>query len=306
MTTAITSITPNICRYYHQQIFLLGKDSVTGLHNRPSPIWDFCLRSSSPMKRPLVAMASLTCIIVICWVNTDNPYVMKHLIRSGSASMCGQGLLATTHLDQFCFHNAWTEKHIWPSCCKTHCLHCQRMCLGNMTDIVSAARWAPTHLRYTLMFADTSTSSSPELDRTWRPCCIACSITGLQPSGFLLVRASEMHCVWWASFWCSDASTGCPCSLWCYSDKAWNVQMSEAIHDSTFARMHCIPWRPLQTSVLIRMGFRPCTVCARALSLMLFCSDIYRGNYALPDTWWYECLRFISSQESPPEVCRWT
>ena len=28
------------------------KDSVAGLCDRPSPLWDFCLRSSSPMERP--------------------------------------------------------------------------------------------------------------------------------------------------------------------------------------------------------------------------------------------------------------
>ena len=59
-------ITSNMCRGYHRWIFLHGKDSVAGLCNRLSALWDFCLRSSSPMKQPLVEMASLTCIIIIC------------------------------------------------------------------------------------------------------------------------------------------------------------------------------------------------------------------------------------------------
>ena len=39
--------------------------------------------------------------------------------------------------------------------------------------------------------------------------------------------------------------------------------------------------------------------CARALCLMLFCSAIYRGNYAFPDTRWYNISCSISCQESP-------
>ena len=34
-------ITSNVCRDYHWQIFLHRKDSVAGLCNRPSPLWDF-------------------------------------------------------------------------------------------------------------------------------------------------------------------------------------------------------------------------------------------------------------------------
>ena len=45
-------------------------------------------------------------------------------------------------------------------------------------------------------------------------------------------------------------------------------------------------------------------LCARALCLMMFYSTIYRGNYAYPNTRWYECLWSISSQESPPEACQ--
>ena len=50
ITTAIIPITYNVCRDYHQWIFLYGKDSVSGLCNRPSPLWDFCPWSSSLMK----------------------------------------------------------------------------------------------------------------------------------------------------------------------------------------------------------------------------------------------------------------
>ena len=75
-------------------------------------------------------------------------------------------------------------------------------------------------------------------------------------------------------------------------------------HLSTFVWTR-IPWRTLRTSVVTWMGFRSGTVC-QALCLMLFCSAIYRGNYAFPDRRWYELLCTISSQESPPEVCRWT
>ena len=65
MTTTIIPITSNVCRDYHKRIFLHRKDSFAGFCNRSSPLWDFCLRSSAPMKRPLVVMASFTCIIVI-------------------------------------------------------------------------------------------------------------------------------------------------------------------------------------------------------------------------------------------------
>ena len=41
MTTAIIPVTSSVCRGYHRQIFLHGKDSVAGLCNRPSPLWDF-------------------------------------------------------------------------------------------------------------------------------------------------------------------------------------------------------------------------------------------------------------------------
>ena len=36
---------------------------------------------------------------------------------------------------------------------------------------------------------------------------------------------------------------------------------------------------------------------------MLVCCVICRGNYAFPDTSWYELLCSISNQESPPEAC---
>ena len=45
------------------------------------------------------------------------------------------------------------------------------------------------------------------LDRMWRPCCMACSITRLKPPGFLFVGASEKHCAHWACSCCSDPST---------------------------------------------------------------------------------------------------
>ena len=105
-----------------------------------------------------------------------------------------------------------------------------------------------------LMFADTSTTLPQTLDRTWRPCCMACSNTGLKPPGFLLEGASEKHCVRWACFWCLDPSTACPRSLSRYSDTARDRR-------TTCARVHCIPWRPLPTSVMTWMRFRPCTVC---------------------------------------------
>ena len=84
-----------------------------------------------------------------------------------------------------------------------------------------------------LMFAYTSTHLPQTLHRTWRPFCIACSITCLKPLWFLLVGASEKHYVQWACSWCSDPSTACPCSLWCYSDTARQIRTSEAIHDAT-------------------------------------------------------------------------
>ena len=49
-------------------------------------------------------------------------------------------------------------------------------------------------------------------------------------SRFLLVGASEKHCVQQACSWCSDPSTACPHNLWCYSDTAWNIRTSETIH----------------------------------------------------------------------------
>ena len=57
MKTAIISITSNVRRDYHWWIFLYRKDCVAGLCNRPSSLWDFCIWSSSLMKRPLVTMA---------------------------------------------------------------------------------------------------------------------------------------------------------------------------------------------------------------------------------------------------------
>ena len=134
-----------------------GKDSVAGLCNRPSPLWDFCLQSSSLMMRPLVVMASLTCTIVICGPQTILMERLKHLISSGSTSMCGQELLGTAYLGQFCFHNAWTEKYIWPSC-KTRCLHCWRMCLWQYNRLCSC-RTMEHQPTSKLMYTDTSTSS---------------------------------------------------------------------------------------------------------------------------------------------------
>ena len=124
----LLSLSPPMCTGIIIGRFSSMGKIVTGLCKRPSPLWDFCLWSSSPMKQPLVAMTSLTCIIIMYGLQTILTEWLKHLISSSSASMCGSGLLATAYFNQFCFQNAWTEKCIWPSC-KTHCLHCWRMYL---------------------------------------------------------------------------------------------------------------------------------------------------------------------------------
>ena len=48
-TPLIIPITSNVCRDYHQWIFLHGKDPVTGLCSGSSLLWDVCLQFSSPM-----------------------------------------------------------------------------------------------------------------------------------------------------------------------------------------------------------------------------------------------------------------
>ena len=65
-----------------------------------------------------------------------------------------------------------------------------------------------------------------------------------------LPGTSRECCVSWASSWCEDPWTACPCSLWRYSGTGWNIRTSEAIHVATCGRLHCIPWRPLWTSFI--------------------------------------------------------
>ena len=112
------------------------------------------------------------------------------------------------------------------------CFYCWRMCLWQY-DRQCACSTMERQPNCALMFAYTSTHLPQTLHRTWRPFCIACSITCLKPLWFLLVGASEKHYVQWACSWCSDPSTACPCSLWCYSDTARQIRTSEAIHDAT-------------------------------------------------------------------------
>ena len=81
------------------------------------------------------------------------------------------------------------------------------------------------------------------MNRTRRLCCMACSTTRLKHPGFLLMEASEKHCVWWACPWCSNPSTVCPHGLWCYLDTARNM---EAILNICFdmdgiQAMYCVP-----------------------------------------------------------------
>ena len=122
---------------------------------------------------------------------------------------------------------------------------------------VTAARWSGSPVPH-LCSPTPQQHIHQTLDRTWRPCCMACSITELKPPGFLLVGASEKHYVRWGCSWCSDPSTARTLSLWRYSDTARNIRTSEAIHDATCARVRRIPWRPLRTSAETWMGFRPC------------------------------------------------
>ena len=91
--------------------------------------------------------------------------------------------------------------------------------------------WAPTHFRINVrrhlnIFPRHWIGlEGPVAWPAWSP--------DLHSLNFLLVGAPEKHCVPWASSWCSDPSTACPHSLWHYSDTAWNIQTSEAIHDVT-------------------------------------------------------------------------
>ena len=184
------------------------------------------------------------------------------LISSGSVSICGHGIFVTGYLDQFYFHDSWTEKRIWPSH-KRRCVHFWRMYLWQY-DRQCGCSTMERKSTSELMFSDTQ--HLPEtLNRAWRLYRMAYSITEIKPPGFLLVGSSEKNCVRWAFSWRSDPSTTCPQSLWRYSDTTRNIRTSEAIHDATCAHVYCIPWRPLRTTVVTLMGFWPWTVCQGSL-----------------------------------------
>ena len=179
MTTAIILVTSNVCGDYHRPIFLHGKDSVAGLCNRPLPLWNFCLRSSSPMKQSLAVMASLTCIIVICRLQTILTEWFKRLISSGSATLCRLGLLATpTWISSA---STTHERRNVSGLPAKHAASIAEECaFGNTTDNVAAVRWSASPLPH--QCSPTPQHRLPQtLNRTWKACYMACSITDLNP-----------------------------------------------------------------------------------------------------------------------------